>query len=79
MNAQPTHRGSGAAIVLVMVIAVLLPVLYVLSIGPVVALVEATGVGREASKVFYAPVIWLHHNTPLKEPLEAYGELWGWD
>jgi hypothetical protein len=56
----------------------LAPVLYVLSIGPVVALVEKTGVGEDAAKVFYLPVVWLHDHTPLEKPLEKWGELWGW-
>jgi len=77
MSAESKRTGSGAAVALVL--ALLLPILYVLSIGPVGALVEKTGVGEEAAWVFYAPVIWLHDNTPLKEPLEAYAELWGWN
>jgi len=63
----------------IIAVALLMPILYVLSMGPVVALVEKTGGrGREASRTFYAPVIWLHDNTFLKKPLEYYGELWGW-
>ena len=76
MSAESKRTGSGAVVALVL--AVLLPALYVLSIGPVVALVEKTGVGGEEARVFYAPVIWLHDNTPLEKPLEAYAELWGW-
>ena len=76
MSPESKRTGSGAAVALL--IAILLPILYVLSIGPVVALVEKTGVGDEAARVFYAPVIWLHDNTPLEKPLEAYAELWGW-
>ena len=56
----------------------LLPVLYVLSIGPVVAAVKRTGKGEDAAMSFYAPVIWLHNNTPLEKPLEWDAELWGW-
>ena len=70
-------RGSSLA-PLLCAILILLPILYVLSIGPVVALVEKTGAGHKAVEVFYTPVIWLHDNTPLKEPLEKYAELWGW-
>ncbi len=32
---------------------------YVLSIGPVVALVEKTGTDRTPFQAFYAPVVWL--------------------
>lgn len=76
MESSPS-RGSGV-VPLVLAILVLVPILYVLSIGPVVAVLKKTGTGEEAVLVFYAPVIWLHENTPLKEPLEKYGELWGW-
>jgi hypothetical protein len=55
-----------------------LPGIYVLSIGPVVAVVERADAGREVVQVIYAPVIWLHDHTALKEPLEAYARLWGW-
>jgi hypothetical protein len=70
-------RGSGTA-PLLLAILILVPILYVLSIGPVVAVVEKTGTGREAVVIFYAPVIWLHDNTPLEKPLEKYAEFWGW-
>ena len=48
--------------------------LYVLSIGPVVALGSFEG----GINFVYAPVIWLHDTTPLEKPLEQYGRLWGW-
>lgn len=57
----------------------LLPLLYVLSIGPVVAIAERTKSTESLKllKAVYAPVIWLHDHTILKKPLEAYVELWG--
>jgi hypothetical protein len=70
-----SSRGQ-TALVLVIGLAVL--ALYVLSVGPVGAVVEHSGFGEDAARVFYAPLIWLHHNTVLKEPLEAYARLWGW-
>lgn len=52
---------------------------YVASVGPVVALNEHTfGFDNEVIRSIYAPVIWLHKTTPLRQPLEQYGELWGW-
>jgi hypothetical protein len=59
--------------------AMLLPLLYVLSIGPVVAIAERTKSTESLKllKAVYAPVIWLHDHTILKKPLEAYVELWG--
>lgn len=56
---------------------ILLPVLYVLSIGPVAALSTRTGLNPDSLRNFYGPVIWLHDNTPLKVPLEKWVELWG--
>ena len=52
--------------------------IYILSIGPVIALVESVNVGRDAARAFYDPVIWLHGNTILEGPLEWYSNVWGW-
>ena len=54
-----------------------LPLAYVLSIGPVAALVKPTDSNFAAMVRFYAPIDWLHKNTFLKKPLEVYLELWG--
>lgn len=77
MDSSGGRRRSGV-VILVVFLLLLLPVLYVLSMGPVVMMVEKTGVGREQVELVYMPVIWLHDNTPLEKPLEMYGELWGW-
>ena len=58
----------------------LLPILYVLSIGPVAKSLSVMGASSEVinvAKAFYWPLIWLHENTFLKELLEAYMKLWG--
>jgi len=52
-------------------------VFYVLSVGPVALIFGKTNAGKNAVEVVYAPLIWLHRNTPLREPLEAYVRLWG--
>lgn len=57
---------------------VLLPVLYVVSIGPVIAFVEWKGLPYEPFETFYMPVIWLYEHTPLKTPLTWWAKLWGW-
>lgn len=67
---KPNHAGWVAAVF----VAVLL---YVLSVGPAVLLSIKTGDGGRSIRIFYAPVIWLHENTPLKKPIEAYLFLWG--
>lgn len=60
------------------VVLLLSPLLYVLSIGPVVRLAEGGLLPGESVRWFYQPVIWLHHHTPLAWPLEWYSALWGW-
>ncbi len=54
--------------------------LYIVSIGPVVALHEMYqgDLGRVLIELFYTPVIWLHDHTFLELPLERYGDSWGW-
>lgn len=75
MDENQDQQGNRIAIG---VAIVFLPVLYVLSIGPVVWLVEKLNWPEEYFKNFYQPVVWLHDNTALKAPLEWYGNLFGW-
>ncbi|MGI9430173.1 MAG: hypothetical protein ACR2NM_16045, partial [Bythopirellula sp.] len=73
-DASPTFQVSAY-----MFAAVAWTLLYVLSIGPVVAIVGTAGGPLDNGlRAFYTPVKWLHDTTPLKELLEAYGRLWGW-
>jgi hypothetical protein len=56
-----------------------LPLLYVFSVGPVsyfAARSGGTASWLDAAKTVYAPLIWLHDNTPLKKPLEWYTQKW---
>ena len=50
--------------------------LYVVSIGPARKIVREH-YGRNEMIAIYAPVGWLHANTPLRGPLVRYTELWG--
>ncbi|OYW29072.1 MAG: hypothetical protein B7Z47_05205 [Chthoniobacter sp. 12-60-6] len=62
-----------------MAVLLLLPLVYLLSIGPMGFLLEKFHVPmsmRSYVLAFYRPVIWLHNNTPLKQPLEAYARWW---
>ena len=57
-----------------------LPLLYVLSTGPVILFEEKShGVVVSVNFVlsFYAPLVWLHEHTFLKVPLDLYLSLWG--
>lgn len=51
---------------------------YILSIGPIVALIENLNIEKGSVETFYGPVIWLHDETLLEKPLEWYSDLWGW-
>ena len=59
-------------------VAALAALLYVLSIGPAlyVYVVMPSSLSPKAFTSFYAPVIWLHDNTALEKPLEAYVDVW---
>ncbi len=63
-----------------MAVLLVLPLVYLLSFGPVGFLLEkfhAPMSMRPYVLAFYRPVIWLHDNTPLKQPIEAYARWWG--
>ncbi len=56
-----------------------LPVLYVLSWGPMMGLGYNRTIPKTADtwlEKFYQPVWWLYYNTPLKKPLDAYVCWW---
>ena len=59
-------------------VAVGLTVLYVLSIGPAIALTRGGNsvIQQDDLRTFYQPVIWMHDNTILEQPLEWYVEMW---
>ena len=56
-----------------------LAVLYILSIGPVVAITKSNPGTVATVQAIYYPVRWLHEHTPLKRPLEVYAGFWGFD
>jgi|GEM_PF-6314152 len=71
---------GGAAAVLVMILLILVPIFYVLSIGPVVWLNDRNYIDVDentAVLMFYAPLIYLHNYSPqLAAPLDWYVGLW---
>lgn len=69
-HAQESNRSLIAAMVIV------LPIIYVLSLGPVVLVAKKHAYNDNAIKRVYAPVIWLHDHTFLKKSLEAYVGFW---
>ena len=57
-------------------LALAIPLLYILSCGPAIYLIEKTHANSDIFEKVYTPLIWLHDHTPLKEPLEAYAQFW---
>ncbi len=69
------HRASPAA-VLVAIAVILLPLGYVLSLGPAIWL-HQHGVLSEYARVIYAPLEFLHDQCkPIGDALEWYAGLW---
>jgi hypothetical protein len=78
MNARGEHetRGSGGAIVVALMLVLLLPVVYVGSVGPVVK--AYNGNLPEGWLMFYAPLVWLDDNVPIcRDFFQWYVGLWG--
>ncbi|WP_395742642.1 hypothetical protein [Prosthecobacter sp.] len=72
---SPKDKSSAGLVALIMA----LPLCYVLSIGPAGYLLEkfhAPPTWRPYVLTVYKPVIWLHDNTSLKEPIEVYVRWW---
>lgn len=57
--------------------ALMMPILYVLSVGPAIWLHgRTTGLGQDIIETVYYPLEWLHENTFLERPLQWYVEMW---
>ncbi len=81
MKDKTAGRGGGAAAAVVLVVVlVLLPLLYVLSIGPAIWLDTRGWIGpswRSGLAKVYAPLTWTVHNAPMfGAPIVRYAELW---
>jgi len=73
-GANDKGRGSGRWVWPALLLILL--VLYLLSVGPAVAIARRTGKGMAVVNVVYAPIEWLHNNTPLRNPTESYVNFW---
>jgi hypothetical protein len=71
-NKNESHR----AISMVMVVAIAVPLLYVLGTGPAEAVCKKFPKTQPALRAFYFPLIWLHDHTALQKPLDFYIRLW---
>jgi hypothetical protein len=81
MDDKPTKQGGGAAVVLVLVaVLFVLPMLYVLSVGPVIWLAHSGYIGTPlvpALGMIYAPLEWVAHNVPVIGPaIDTYANWW---
>ncbi len=78
MNDEPIpNKGSSTAAWAA--VLVMLPLVYMLSMGPVGYVVQRFSVPATMhgpALKFYGPVIWLHDHTSLKGPIESYLEWW---
>lgn len=57
-------------------VILLVPIVYVLSVGPMFRLREDEVVGDSPWETIYSPLAWLHDHTFLEGPLDWYVELW---
>jgi hypothetical protein len=80
MEDRPTMRGGGTVAIVLVAVVVVLPMLYVLSIGPVVCLISNGAVAPSfvpAITTMYWPLEWSAENVPLVGPaIVWYAELW---
>jgi hypothetical protein len=83
MDDKPTkhERGSGMAVVVTLaVVLILVPVLYVLSIGPAAWLVNTGRLNGDEGSVtvrFYTPLIWAAECCPpVDDSLQWYVSFW---
>ena len=81
MDDKATKRGGGAVVVMALVaVLVVLPILYVLSIGPVVWLAQSGFISPSLGyplEFVYSPLKWVADNVPIIGPaINGYVELW---
>lgn len=77
--AKETAGYSSAALMMVVMLSalVLLPLLYVLSVGPVIMMIERDNLEPEFWEWFYGPLEWLHEHVEITRPfLDWYVRLW---
>ena len=72
MDEAPNSSSSNRLVLII----VLLPVLYLLSVGPAIRYQRSLLWAQPFLEKFYSPLLWLHENTLLRAPLDAYARLW---
>lgn len=81
MENKPAKRSGGAAAAaIIVVVLVLVPLIYVLSIGPLVWLAGTGRISKSWMPILetaYSPLQWTANNVPVAGPaIESYAELW---
>jgi len=72
-NKNKSHRGFA----MVMAVAIAIPLLYVLSIGPAAAICAKHPKYFPALFEFYSPLLWFVDKAGLAPQLRFYVSLWG--
>ena len=77
MDDDKNRGGISGPIVTVGALLILLPLLYILSCGPAVALMTCGYLSREAFRVAYCPLfLAAERSTWIAQLLESYAGLW---
>jgi hypothetical protein len=77
MERQRETDGKSVAAVVALVLLLFTPVLYCLSIGPVIWLVNNTGLEPDIFEVIYTPLVLFYDTFEAVQPiLDAYVDLW---
>jgi hypothetical protein len=80
MDDKATKRGGGAVAIVLVAVLVLLPMLYVLSVGPVAWMITGGRIDpswKPAVDVAYTPLEWVAEHVPVVGPaIQGYVELW---
>lgn len=70
------NKDKSRGLFLVIAVAIALPLLYVLSVGPSLVIWKKFPKTQPAMLEIYFPLIWLEGHTVLQKPLEWYADLW---
>jgi len=78
MKHESTQESGSSGPFGVWLFVVLIPICYMLSIGPVGAIAKKRPSASwvDTARKFYCPVTWLHDHSFLEKPIEVYFRLW---
>ncbi|MCI0358688.1 MAG: hypothetical protein L0211_09415 [Planctomycetaceae bacterium] len=80
MNDKATKRGGAAVAIALMAVLVLLPLLYVLSVGPFVWMAGSGWIGQSwmpVAETVYEPLNWAANDVPvIGEAIQSYAKWW---